>query len=294
MEKSLRLLKLLSGNRLYSLQDLADRFEVSERTIYRYLNQIENAGYILERSEGHYRLVQELSNIRGLNELFHFTEEEVHIFYQALSTINADTELVNRLLKKLHSLYDFKALKDLTLTTNIEKVQLLSEGMKRSQQVILKNYRSSNSATISDRTVEPFSFMHDYKGIWCVDICDKKIKQFRLSRIDSIELLSHKWRYTHLHSLPFVDAFRMSAAKPLTNVKASLSLKAYNLLIEEYPLAEKYIDLKKEFRSYYLDIPIANYEGISRFVLGLLGDIKVKEPIEFKEFLKNKISISNL
>lgn len=104
MEKSLRLLKLLSGNRLYSLQDLADRFEVSERTIYRYLNQIENAGYILERSEGHYRLVQELSNIRELNELFHFTEEEVHIFYQALSTINADTELVNRLLKKLHSI----------------------------------------------------------------------------------------------------------------------------------------------------------------------------------------------
>src|SRR5699024_8677904 len=145
-------------------------------------------------------------------------------------------------------------------------------------------YQSSNSQSVSDRKVEPFEFMSDYKAIWCLDIADNTVKQFKISRITEVISLSGNWQFKELHHSPFTDAFRMAADKPIANVKAILSLKAYNLIREEYPLSEIYIKEEGD-NSYYLDIPIADYHGIGRFVLGLPGDIKVLGPKEFKEFL---------
>ena len=126
--------------------------------------------------------------------------------------------------------------------------------------------------------------MEDYKAIWCFDLADRKNKQFKISRIGDVEVTDSLWSCEHLHKLPFHDAFRMSAPEPISHVKATLSLKAYNLIREEYPISEQYI--KKETEKYLLDIPVADFLGIGRFVLGLPGEIDVHEPEAFKTFLK--------
>lgn len=284
MEKAIRLLMLLSGNRKYSLNELKDRFEVSERTVYRYLNNIEDAGFILDRQDGLYRLAPNTSKIKNLHQLFHFTEEEAEIFYHSLSNLNLENEATNRLLNKLHTLYDFKALKRIKETSNVEKIRNLTNGINQKKKVLLRNYRSSHSSTVSDRLVEPFQYMEDYKAIWCFDLKDYTNKQFKISRIGDVEVTNTHWSYEHQHKLPFHDAFRMSAPEPIAQVKATLSLKAYNLIREEYPMTDQY--LKKESDYYLLDIPIADFHGIGRFVLGLPGNIKVHEPEAFKTFLK--------
>lgn len=284
MEKTIRLLMLLSGNRSYSMEELKERFEISERTVYRYLNNLENAGLVLGRQGGRYRFVQNSREIKGLHRLFHFSEEEAEVFYYLLDNLNLENEVTIRLMKKLHSLYDFKALKRIKNTSNVEKIKLLTEGINEKKSVFLRDYRSSNSSTVSDRMVEPFQYMEDYKAVWCFDLADKKNKQFKISRIGDIEVTDSGWRYEQLHELPFHDAFRMSAPKPITQVRATLSLKAYNLIREEYPMSEQY--MKTEANQYLLDIPIADFHGIGRFVLGLPGEIEVHEPEEFKTFLK--------
>lgn len=287
MDKTIRLLKLLSGSRSYDLEELKDRFEVSERTVYRYLNQIENGGFVIDRTNGGYRLVRDSSSTKTLYSLFHFSEEEAQIFYHSLENLDLENEVVRRLLKKLHSLYDFKALKRGGNSSNVEKVELLSEGMRQKKQVLLCNYHSSNSSTVNDRRVEPFQFMEDYKAIWCLDIADRKVKQFKVSRAEEVKVLESAWFYEHVHEIPFFDAFRMSAPEPIAWVRALLSLKAYNLMREEYPLTQQY--LKKKSNFYELKIPIADYHGIGRFVMGLPGDVKVFEPVEFKEFINDKM-----
>lgn len=78
----------------------------------------------------------------------------------------------------------------------------------------------------------------------------------------------------------------MSAPKPLETVELIMTLKAYNLLLEEFPMAKKY--LSEQGNGYFLKIPIADYHGIGRFVLGLPGDIKVKTTKGFRKFLKEK------
>jgi len=292
MEKTIRLLMLLSGNRSYSMEELKERFEISERTVYRYLSNLENAGLILDRQGGRYRFMQDTSEMKNMHQLFHFTEEEAEIFYHSLENLNIENEAMLRLMRKLHTLYDFKALKRIKDSSNIEKIKKLTEGINKRKSVKLCDYRSSNSSTVSDRKVEPFRFMEDYKAVWCFDLSDQKSKQFKISRIGDVEILDRDWRFEQSHKLPFHDAFRMSAPEPITRVVAMLSLKAYNLLREEYPLSEQY--LKKENNHYLLDIPIADFHGIGRFVLGLPGEIEVVEPENFKEFLrKMKNNFSN-
>jgi hypothetical protein len=81
----------------------------------------------------------------------------------------------------------------------------------------------------------------------------------------------------------------MSASESLATVEAELSLKAANLLREEYPLAERYLsDLGvSETLRYLLKIPVADYHGIGRFVLGLPGEVNVLGSYEFKNLLRN-------
>lgn len=235
MQKLLRLLMLMSGNRRYTMEELMDRCNQSDRTI--------------ELLEG-------------------------------------SSPIKNRLAVKLNSLYNFRALGQIPEKASHEAVHELGEAIRQRKRVLLRAYRSSNSDTISDRTVEPFEFLGDYSGVWCYDVADKVAKHFKIARIAAVEVLEAEAVNQSHHILPFTDAFRMSAPKAKTTVQAQLTLKAYNLLMEEYPLAE--VHLKAVNGHYMLEIPVADYNGIGRFVLGLLGDMRVLGPVDFIDFLKEK------
>lgn len=287
MQRLLRLLMLLSGRRKYTLAELAERFEFSERSVYRYLDTIEDAGFLIERNGGTYRLVENVTSGRALERLFHFSEEEAWLLYQTLEHLEGASPVKERLVCKLHTLYDFKALSRLGVSNAHEIVGKISAAISRRKQVRLSDYRSSHSNRIADRKVEPFDFLPDYMGVWCYDLESGTCKQFKISRIKDVEILPDAWTFEARHVVPFVDAFRMAAPGPVSQVKAFLSLQAYNLLIEEYPLAGKYI--YQEGDCYKLDIPVADFNGVGRFVLGLPEDVEIMEPDEFKAFLREKI-----
>jgi hypothetical protein len=61
----------------------------------------------------------------------------------------------------------------------------------------------------------------------------------------------------------------------------------HNLLLEEYPLAER--DIIQQVDSWLLDTKVCNYRGVGRFVLGLMDDVEVLENEEFKEYLRTKL-----
>lgn len=287
MEKTLRVLMLLSGNRRYSLKEISDTFNVSERTVYRYLNQIEESGFVIDRTQGGYQLLKTDYNTKSLNKIIHFSEDEAYVFYRAMLELDEYRVHFRDLIAKLNTLYDFQALKSKLEIDVISKIKILTTAQSQQKQVKLCNYHSSNSGMISNRVVEPFAIMTDYKVVWCFDLRDSRIKQFKISRIETVELLPASWANVHQHTLPFVDAFRMSSPQPLTNVQAKLSLKAYNLLKEEHPAALCCVE--QSGQAYKLDIPVANYQGVGRFVLGLIDEIDLHGPQEFKEYLREKI-----
>ncbi len=287
ISRTLRLLLMLAGNRKYTRAQIAERIGVEERTVYRYLNTFENAGFVVEQKEGAYSLLTNNDPAKTLGKLFHFSEEEAYILYQALDQVKISNTLKERLVHKLHALYDFKVLAAIGSDKSIENIGLLKEAMNSKKEVLLKAYRSSNSRTIADRQVEPFGFLPDYEAVWCYDLKQKQNKVFRISRIHSVTILPDSWRYESFHAMPFSDAFRMSAPEPIATVTAVLSLKGWNLLREEYPLAAQYVQPKDG--TYLLQISVADFGGIGRFILGLASDVHVLGPEAFKEFLREKI-----
>jgi predicted DNA-binding transcriptional regulator YafY len=67
---------------------------------------------------------------------------------------------------------------------------------------------------------------------------------------------------------------------------------ARNLLIEEYPLAEKHIKRKND-NSYVFETEVAGFEGIGRFALGLIDEITIHHPESLKTYIKEKFNGKN-
>jgi hypothetical protein len=63
---------------------------------------------------------------------------------------------------------------------------------------------------------------------------------------------------------------------------------ARNLLIEEYPLAERDIQPIDETH-WMLDTHVCNYVGVGRFVMGLLDDVEIVESPELERYIDNII-----
>ncbi|MDQ2657769.1 MAG: transcriptional regulator, partial [Bacteroidota bacterium] len=56
---------------------------------------------------------------------------------------------------------------------------------------------------------------------------------------------------------------------------------------EEYPLALPF--LSKEEDHYVFHGPVASFDGVGRFTLGLIDEVRIKSPDSFNTFLENKI-----
>ena len=111
-------------------------------------------------------------------------------------------------------------------------------------------------------------------------------KLFKLSRIGAVDLLDAEWQYQDRHSQGFIDVFRMTGFEQ-HRVQLRLGMLARNLLIEEYPLAER--DITQEGKGcWMLDTKVCNYLGVGRFVMGLMDDIEIVDTPELSRFVEDR------
>lgn len=50
LERLLRLMKLLTANTTYNVDQLAERLQMSRRTIYRYIDTFREAGFVIKKA----------------------------------------------------------------------------------------------------------------------------------------------------------------------------------------------------------------------------------------------------
>ena len=75
--------------------------------------------------------------------------------------------------------------------------------------------------------------------------------------------------------------FRMTADTP---VDFKLSLMAKNILVEEYPDAERYLIPTDDDNVWMLDTQVYRMEGLERFYMGLAGEIQIIDANGLKEY----------
>lgn len=283
-QKMLEVLLLLDCQYGRTITELSERFEISQRTVYRYLDTFKQVGFVIENTNGYFKIDKENTTVQEISHLLHFSEEEAFILSKAIHSIEDTDELKSKLVKKLYSLYDFdRVIHAISKKEESENIYTLLQAIKQQKQVVLQSYKSGNSKNIRDRIVEPIDFTINYTGVWCYDVEDGVNKVFKTSRIKQVQLLDSFYNNKPQHKKGIIDIFRMQSFEP-TAIILELSLVAYNLIIEEYPLSEKYI-FKVTDNLYRLECEVGNFLGVGRFVLGLPGEIKIIPSEALKQYV---------
>lgn len=284
--KLLRLFQIIAVLKAghWTIRQLAERFDTSERTIYRYINLLEEVDFLIEKDFDNRYFIITSDDDPSQSQ---FSVEETRLIKKLIQSGAADNPLRNILLKKLSLNSELDSMPRLFLKARLGKfVEQLAEAISSKQQVVLKNYHSAHSNEIRDRLVEPIHFGDNYQSIMALDTTDKVCKQFKLDRIGDVIPFNKLFAFEALHQKNQSDIFGFNGDAN-TWVTLQLSLRAYLLLREEFPLALPF--LTKEEGHYLFHGPVASYEGVGRFTLGLIDEIHIRGPENFASFIKNKI-----
>jgi predicted DNA-binding transcriptional regulator YafY len=281
-------MKMLTGNVSYTVMELADKLNMSVRTVYRYIDTFREAGFVIKKQGDVIRIDKSSPYFKDISQLIHFTEEEAYILKSAIESIDESNLLKQNLKKKLYTVYNYKILAETVVSgKDAHNINKLIEAIENKQQVVLCNYSSTNSKMIRNRIVEAFAFTTNYIQLWAYDVDERKNKLFNVKRIENVKILSQPWQYKTEHQSGYIDIFRISSFQKYP-VKLRLGLLAASLLTEEYPLAAQYLT-KINDNEWILEAEVCSYEGIGRFVIGLLHDIKIINSTGFKKFIQGKI-----
>ena len=291
VERTLRLMRLMSGNAYLTVEQLAKRLDTSTRSIYRYIDTFKTCGFAVEKiDDSIYRLISMPSGYKDLQKLVYFSEEEARVLTYLIESLDETNSLKSSLYKKLCAVCDTKSIKEYSGSSkNAANVQALGNAMKDRKTVILKDYSSSSSGTVRDRVVEPFEFTNNHIDIWAYDCEKKDVRLFKIARIGWVDILPIDWQHEDEHDKGYLDAFRMQG-KTQTHVRLEMTLRAKNLLCEEFPLAEP--DITEKDGKYILDTKVSKMEGVGRFVIGLMGDIRVLDSPELVAYINDYIRIN--
>lgn len=284
----LRLILFLSNSYPKSKDDCVAFLEIKNTAFYSYCNLLKSAGFTLRQKEGRYWIDYPEEDFRILQNILHFSDEETYLLSKTIDLLNEKTGCAARLKYKLAAfLNQEKTIENYLLKEKSAKVLTIQKALKLKQQILLVNYSSGNSETVKNRLVEPFEFKDDFNLIWAFDTELRQNRQFKICRIEDIVQSPINWEYEHLHRSMPVDIFRNTGDLNKT-IELTLNLKARNLLIEEYPLAERYLARLKPNR-FELRVAVAKYEGPARFVLGLAENIEIKGDEGFIDFFEAKL-----
>lgn len=291
LDRLLRLMKLLTGNNTYSVNELARKFEMTSRSIYRYIETFRDAGFVIKKKGNILRIDKSSPYFKDISQLVHFTEEEAYILKSAIESIDENNLIKQNLKRKLYTVYDYKILAETIFKgKNAQNVNHLVDAIENRQKVVLHQYNSAHSHKVSDRIVEPFAFTTNYIQIWAYEVSKQENRLFKVSRIGEVEVLDEAWSFEAGHKAGYIDCFRISS-HDLIPVKLKLGMRAAQLLTEEYPLAEK--DLVKISDNHWIfETQVCSYEGIGRFVMGLLQEVEIVEPVGFALFVKERLEKS--
>lgn len=278
----LEFLHLLSEE-TYSISGMAAKTGLTERTAYRQVETLKKCGFQIEKMEGKYALTAVPDDFAKMTDRIGITPKEWRLIADALDTV--EDALKPGLMRKIAG-RTAKASSEQPVIRQQESrnIHELARAIAGKKQVVLQQYRSSHSETVSDRPVEPFAFRNGNRCVDCYEISSHRIKTFKIPRIGSVKVCPEDWQYEKKHRTTESDLFGMSS-DTLIPIRLRLSLRAANLLREEFPLSQKW--LKADGKDHFLfETDVRDVKGIGRFVLGLHQEVEILDTPELAAFLQ--------
>lgn len=161
LTRTLKLIRLLKQRPGKSLAQLAQILECDPRHARRFMNALEEAGFIIDKEGQRPPRFYLFEDER--RQQVDFTEEEAQLLRVALATIADTHPLLAPLRQKIYNHSTLLPLaNDLVDQHQSQVVTRLAEAIRDRRQARILQYHSVNSHSIRDRLVEPYSFTENY------------------------------------------------------------------------------------------------------------------------------------
>ncbi len=266
----LMLKALLESPYQYTRKQLAAKYGTSTDTIKKDMDELRDVDFNVVHDNKYRYAIAPNRSLAKLEEVLFFTETEQNTLAKALRQTEQPTQRVEKLLQKLETVYDVSKLgSSLFSKSFLDKASLLELAKQQKRVVWLINYRSTNSAEISTRTVEPFLASTKEDILHCYDLDRGEIRHFRISRIERVELQDQTWAHESRHVVTATDPFRI-VNNHQVHVHIKLRVGGYNELTERFPLTQAYLKPSaNEAGIFDFECKVNDqFYGLTNFILG--------------------------
>ena len=93
IERILKLMALLAGNRKYTYEELAEKLEITERSVYRYIDTFYSAGFSFSKQAGYSPRLVKIDGIKDFSNIVYFSEEEAFVMNRLFDSIDPHNAL---------------------------------------------------------------------------------------------------------------------------------------------------------------------------------------------------------
>ncbi len=285
------LFELLS-KKCVSAAYLANKYEVSKRSIYRYIEQIEYAGVPIYTIKGNGGGIAIVDSYRLASTFLSVKEYDQVIKVLTSFNNNLPDKLLENAITKLkanikneYSGFDIRS-GNLIIDAGPwgdtigykAKMKIVQQCIENNTQMFIR-YHDRNG-TISERTIDPHVIVFK-QGLWYVyAYCNTRndFRFFKIGRIEQANILNTKFSRKDIKDLPF-DVWYESV--DTIDVVFEID-KKYLSDVEEWLGIE---NVKEENGTFIARAKLPNDDGLLSKIISFGVGIKVVEPVD----LKNKI-----
>ena len=288
--KELDLLSLLIDGDSHSAEELCKVLGTTRRNLYYYLQFLRDYGFELVRTKsGKYYIGSHSPFFQKIAHTVDFTKSEVNFLFSLLAGSKQNDALSHAIKRKLERNYGLSTFVDDATRKKISRnAEILNKAIEQKKIVILKDYSSPHSKSVSSRVVEPFSFLNEQADVRCYELSSRMNKTFKLARMGEVVITDTDWGFETEHKELFTDMFLFSG-EAIYDIMLRMGQLSHNIMLEEYPLSDNCF-MQEDGTHWIFNAKVASYLGIGRFVLGLFSDITVLGDDGFKEYLHKAVS----
>ena len=284
-----QLINYLKAKPAKTVRSIETLLDTSERTVYRYLDLLKDLGFQIEKDTNNKIFIAASSD----TDLIPFTPQEADYLKKLILTAGNNNQLAQSVLQKVQQSSEIQIGAESLFKAHLSKiVEQISVAIIERKQLLIKGYNSANSQSVSDRLVEPTCFTDNYDAVSAFELNTQLNKYFNIERITSVEVLETPIEYEIQHQFHKPDIFGFQGKSMDKEIEIEMSMRAYLLLKEEYPMSAAYIKLMPNSGKYYFKANVQSFKAPGRFVMGFLEDIQVIGSIEFKRYIQRIVNKS--
>lgn len=270
--------------------ELAKKFEVSIRTIYRDVDAISNAGIPIYTTQGKGGGIAILEDF-VLDKSILSTQEKEQILMALQSIISTDKNNSGELISKLRSLFqvkntnwievDFSNWKKRDTDHNI--FNSIKESILKKNTIFIQYF--GNNKKITQRKVAPLKLVFKSKDWYLYGYCllRSDYRFFKLSRIKDIKVLSDTYSNEIIIPSVVIKQLEIENTIPVfLKFEKELAFRVYDEFTEDVT-EDKHGNL-------YVKANLPDNDMLYSYILSFGSYVEVLEPFEIREQIKNKLS----